>query len=191
MNHDVAKVMQELDSHRQKFGAFCRSLTAEQLIRPVPRSSWVVRDFITHLATIDGPVGEMFRTMHEGGDPGIRTADGEKWDVDSWNDGQVFARRERPLEDVLAEAAETRAVLRAHLGNLTTEDLGRKLKFGGDNKRPPSEIPLLGYLRGWCKHDPMHAVDMARALPEVITADFKAWIDDPVIAGYQLSMNPA
>ena len=191
MNHDVARVMQELDAHRQQYIEFCRSLTPEQLNRPVPRSTWVVRDFIAHLATIDAPVGEMFQSMHEGGDPGIRTGDGEKWDVDNWNDGQVVERRARPLEDVLAEAAETRAVLRARLGSLSTEDLGRKLKFGGDNKRPPSSIPLLAYLQGWCKHDPMHAVDMARAMPEVLTAEFKAWIDDPVIAGYQASMNPA
>jgi Mycothiol maleylpyruvate isomerase N-terminal domain len=191
MNKDVAAVMKELDGHRERYIAFCRSLSEEQLGRPVPNSTWVVRDFIAHLATIDGPVGEMFTAMREGGDPGVRTADGVKWDVDSWNDRQVEKRRARPLEEILEEAAASRAVLRETMARFSTEDLGRKLKFGGDGKRGPSEVPLLGYLRGWCKHDPMHAVDMARAMPEVLTPEFKAWIDDPVIAGYQAAMNQA
>ena len=75
---EVEDVMNELDGHRVQFTVLSRWLTPEQLERPVPGSTWIVKDFISHLATIDGPVGEMFRTMHEGGDPGIRTGDGER-----------------------------------------------------------------------------------------------------------------
>ncbi|MCK9519422.1 MAG: maleylpyruvate isomerase N-terminal domain-containing protein [Dehalococcoidia bacterium] len=189
MSPELTAVVEELDAHRVTFEAFCRSLSEEQLNRPVPRSTWLVRDFIAHLATIDGPVGDMFRTVREGGDPGIRDADGGKFDVDHWNDRQVERRRERSVDDLLAEAAESRAELKKHLLALTETDLASNLKFGGDNKRRPWETTLLVYLQGWCKHDPMHVVDMLRALPDAHTPGVDAWVDDPVVQGYQAMMN--
>ncbi len=191
MHPDVTAVVQELDAHRARFESFCRSLSEEQLKRPVPRSTWVVRDFISHLATIDGPVGEMFLGVHEGRDTGVRTPDGVKWDVDRWNDRQVEERRAKTVDDILAEAASSRSALHALMAQLTAEDIEKTLKFGGNSKRPPSEVRLLDYLGGWNKHDPMHVIDMVRALPEVITADLEAWFDDPVIQGYQAAMNKA
>ncbi|MEO8541114.1 MAG: DinB family protein [bacterium] len=184
----VLEVIDELDRHRTQFEEFCRSLSQEELDRPVPKSTWVVRDFIAHLATIDGPVSEMFKSMHAGEDAGIRDADGGKFDIDDWNDKQVERRRVLSVDDVLAEAAKSRAELKSHMLVLTDEDLARTLKFGGDSKRAASEIPFGGYLRGWCKHDPMHAMDMSRALPERQAA-LAPWFDDPIIQMYQKSMN--
>ena len=184
----VLDVVSELDAHRERFEEFCRSLSAEELDRAVPQSTWIVRDFIAHLATIDGPVGQMFESMQTGVDAGIRDGDGGKFNVDGWNDRQVEKRRLLPLEDVLTEAADERAALRAKLLVLTDEDLARTLKFAGDSKRQPTEIPFGVYLRGWCKHDPMHAMDMSRALPERQAA-LAPWFDDPVIQGYQKAMN--
>ena len=191
MNAVVEEVMAELDAHRTRYEAFCRSLTPEQLGRPVPQSTWVVRDFIAHLATIDGPVAEMFRSLHGGDNGGLRDEGGGRFDVDHWNDAQVAKRRTLDLETVLAEAAESRAALRVQLAALTAEDVARTMHFGGDGKRPATDIKLETYLRGWCKHDPMHALDMTRALPEVMTPELESWFDDPVIRGYQAAMNRA
>jgi hypothetical protein len=190
MHETVATVIEELDAHRERFEAFCRSLSEEELTRSVPRSTWLVGDFIAHLATIDGPVGEMFRSVHAGEDPGIRTGDGQRFDVDGWNEGRIQERRVRTVEDLLAEAAGARAALKVHLSALTAEDLAKSLKFQGDSKRRPAEWPLESYLRGWCKHDPMHALDMSRALPEQMTPELEQWFADPVVRGYQRAMNP-
>lgn len=184
----VQEVIDELDRHRAKFEEFCRSLSQEELARDVPNSTWQVRDFIAHLATIDGPVSGMFRSMHSGEDPGIRNADGAPFNVDDWNDKVVMERRALSVEDVLAEAAKSRADLKEYMYVLTDGDLARNLKFGGDSKRAASEFPFGMYLRGWCKHDPMHAMDMSRALPER-QASLAPWFDDPVIQGYQKQMN--
>jgi len=184
----VLEVVAELDAHREKFEEFCRSLSPEELARDVPNSTWQVRDFIAHLATIDVPVGDMFRSMHLAEDPGIRNRDGGRFDVDNWNDEQVASRRALDVESVLAEAASARAELKRQMLVLTDEDLARTLKFGGDSKRKPSEIPFGAYLRGWCKHDPMHAMDMSRALPERQAA-LAPWFDDPIIQMYQRQMN--
>ena len=189
MTPDVEAILAELDGHRLRFTVLCRSLTSEELDRPVPQSSWIVRDFIAHLATIDAPVAGMFRTIHEGGDAGIRGNDGAPWDVDRWNEAQVQQRRGLTVDQLLFEAAEQRTALRNQLARLTEDDLDRTIKFGGDARRPPSEIALRSYLRGWCKHDVMHAVDMARAFPEKISARTAEWFADPVVAMYQKSMN--
>ncbi len=184
----VLEVVDELDRHRAHFEEFCRSLSPEELDRPVPKSTWLVKDFIAHLATIDGPVSEMFRSMHAGEDAGIRGPEGEKFDIDQWNNRQVELRRARDVETVLSEAAEERATLKLHLLAITDEDMARTMKFGGDSKRPASEILFGAYLRGWCKHDPMHAMDMSRGLPER-QSELAPWFDDPVIQMYQRSMN--
>lgn len=191
MHTDVAAVITELDAHRERFEGLCRSLTTAELALGVPRSTWLVRDFIAHLATIDDPVREMFRAMEEGSEQGIGRADaeGEPWDVDRWNEGRVQERRTRTVDELLAEAAQSRGRIREQMAQFSDAGLGRVLKFGGDGKRPPGEVPMLAYLRGWCKHDPMHALDMLRAMPERVTPDIERWFEDPVIAGYQRAMN--
>jgi DinB superfamily len=186
----VSRVIDELAAHRATFEAYCRSLSEEQLNRPVPQSTWLVRDFIAHLATIDEPVGEMFQTVHAGRDPGIRTQDGERWDVDRWNEDRIQERRAWSVEEVLGEAAKTRGELLVHLSALDENDLAKALKFGGDARRAPAEYPLGAYIQGWCKHDPMHALDMSRALPEAMTPELEQWFADPVVQGYNRQMNP-
>ena len=148
-----------------------------------------MKDYIAHLATIDGPVGEMFKTVHEGGEPGIRGSDGERRDVDSWHEACVQERCGKTVDELIEEAARARVVLRGHLARLTPEDLARTIKFAGDARRPASEIPLLQYLKGWCKHDVMHAVDMLRAIPEKRSPRMEHWFDDPIVRGYQAQMN--
>lgn len=190
MHPEVEAVMNELDGHRVRFESLCRALSDEELGRAVPNSTWLVRDFIAHLATIDGPIAEMFRSVQSGKVNGLRDPDRGAFDIDRWNEERVRERRGRTVADLLREAAELRSELRDCMGRFSEEDLRRKLRFSGDAKRPPGEVELRAYLRGWCKHDPMHAVDMMRALPERMTPVLQQWFDDPIVARYQAAMNP-
>ena len=52
-----------ITSERARFEQFCRSLNAAELARPVPGSTWQVKDFISHLATIDGPIARWFGSL--------------------------------------------------------------------------------------------------------------------------------
>lgn len=189
MHPDIDAVIAELDGHRIQFIVLSRSLSEEQLNRSVPGSTWLVRDYVAHLATIDGSVGEMFRTVHEGGGAGIRSTDGERWDVDRWNEARIQERRALSVDELLVEAAVERTKLRGYLAELTEQALAANIVFQGDAHRPPSEIALRAYLRGWCKHDVMHAVDMMRAVPERRSPRLDHWFNDPVVAGYQKAMN--
>ena len=187
MNPDVEDIVNELDAHRIQFAVLCRGLAPEQLARPVPGSTWIVKDYISHLATIDGPVGEMFNAIREGREAG--SGGDRRWEVDSWNERRVQERRTKTVDELLEEAARARAVLRGHLSGFTQEHLQRSMKFAGDARRPASELPVDLYLKGWCKHDVMHAVDMIRAVPEVMTPRLESWFDDPVVRSYQAQMN--
>jgi len=190
MHPEVEAILNEIETHRLHFTVLCRGLTMEELCRPVPNSSWQVRDFIAHLATIDGPVEQMFQAMHAGTQgSGASGSNGEKWDVDRYNNHQVEVRRDRTVNELLVEAAEKRTRLRSTLASLTAEDLEKTLHFGGDGKRPATDIRFGDYLKGWAKHDPMHAVDMMRAMPEKMSPRLEKWFDDPAVRGYQKAMN--
>lgn len=189
MNPDVATILAELDGHRERFAAFCLALAPEELERPVPGSDWLVRDFIAHLATIDRPVIEIFRSARAG-EIRYGAPDAGPFDVDDWNERQVQERRGWGVAQLLAEAQSERVVLREALAALMDKDLTHCIPFAGDARRPPAKIELGQYLRGWCKHDPMHVADMVRGLPARRTPELAAWLDDPAVRRYQAMMNP-
>lgn len=189
MTNQLDDIVQELDRHRERFEAFCRSLSAEELERPVPGSTWLVRDYIAHLATIDQPVAAMFRAVRQGGRKGTSEGSEDRFDVDAWNDEVVQARRSRSVEELLDEVRRERAALKQELLAFTPADLERSIPFGGDAKRPAGMVPLGRYLAGWCRHDPIHVADMISALPKR-RSQVEDWIRDPVVDQYQRVMNP-
>jgi hypothetical protein len=186
---DVLPIVRELDEHRTRYVALCRSLSNAELSSPVPLSTWIVRDFIAHLATIDPTVLAIFRSIKKGPGQVAEQSSDEPFDIDRWNNARVAERRTWSVDRTLEEAAMNRGAMREFLATLDGDDLQKPFPFGGDSKRPPMDITLIQYLRGWCKHDVMHAVDMMRALPDRRTPDLDEWFDDPVVAGYQRAMN--
>jgi hypothetical protein len=194
MVEEIEATVRRIEGERARFERFCRSLSEEELQRPVPGSSWIVKDFISHLATIDGPIAAWFAAIADGSAAQPeRPAGGGKWDVDRFNDARVAERRGRSLEEIVAEAARERAALIGVLHRLTAEQLAAPIHFGGDSKRPPAEIPLARYLQGWSRHDAIHVADMLKALPERRSdPDVAAWLAEPEVAAivgtYQKAM---
>jgi hypothetical protein len=186
----VAKVIDTIKQERVRFEAFCRSLSDEELARPVPNSTWVVRDFAAHLATLDTEIVRWFGGVARGiPDETVRNADGQPFDIDVWNDRTVAERRGWTLDEMFAEAAANREKLIATLEKLTDEHIDTVVHFAGDNKRPPSEVPLRLFLSGWAYHDAIHVADMLKALPErADDAEMRAWLDKPAVAWYQNAM---
>ena len=193
MNSRTAAVIDEIGRHREQFERWCRSLSEEELGRPVPDSNWRVQDFISHLATIDTTVSVWFAAIADGS--GLESAmeghpdedkagEGERFEIDTWNDAQVAERRDWSLDQIFAEATQTRVAIVRQLARLGDTELDSTIQFGGDSKRAASAIKLIDYLTGWAKHDPIHVNDMIRALPERRQdADVRSWLDDPVVGG--------
>ncbi|MEX2238938.1 MAG: DinB family protein [Dehalococcoidia bacterium] len=176
MIEPVRKVVDELAGYREHFERLCRSLSHEELERMVPPDEeWTVKDYISHLATIDVSVNRWFRAL-AAGTPVRPSSGGERFDVDAWNQKQVEARREFDVEAILAEGAKIRAEIIETMDTFTAETLAGDIYFPGDAKRPPMDLKFHAYLRGWAKHDPMHAADMLRALPERKEEEANAWL---------------
>jgi hypothetical protein len=186
----IERVITAIVDNRTRFEAWCRSLSEEQMNRPVPDSTWVVRDFIAHLGTLDPMMERWFRDAAGGQADFRRGADGGSFDIDHFNDAEVAARRAWPLDRVFNEAAANRERLIDALRALTDETIERNVYFGGDAKRRPGEFALKLFLSGWAQHDPIHVADMLKALPELADdPDLRAWIDNPFVAGYQAAMS--
>jgi hypothetical protein len=185
------KVIDQIIEHRTTFERFCYSLSEEQLNRPVPESTWIVRDFAAHLATLDPIMEEMFTATAAGGRL-PDGPDGKPFDLDQFNDALVAERREWPLARVFEEGAANRVRLIEALRGITDEQTQLMMYFAGDSKRAEGNIPFGLFLSGWAWHDPIHAFDMMRALPELAgDADLQAWTDNVFVKGYQAAMNHA
>ena len=156
----------------------------------MPDSTWVVKDFASHLATLDPELARTFEATAAGRpDDAWRNADGTLFDLDGYNDGQVAERRGWPLERILEEAAGNRVALIEALERFSDEDISRLLHFQGDAKRSPARLPLKVFIMGWSLHDPIHVADMLKALPErAADPELAAWLSHPVIQGYQQAM---
>jgi hypothetical protein len=177
VNKSLDHVVEETDRNRAQFEAFCRGLSPEELQRDVPGSTWLVRDFIAHLATIDTWVNDWFDHVADGRTWRPRGDDGGPFNIDTWNESRVQERRERSVEDLLTEAAANRAVLWATVERFSDEVLAQEFDFRGHN------ITFQRYLELWAGHDPAHSADMLRALPEQLK--------DPVIAAWVAPFVPA
>jgi hypothetical protein len=187
----VRAVIDTIRAQRRMFEAFCYALSEEQLDRRVPDSTWIVRDFAAHLGTLDVALLRWAEAAAAGDMQAPSRGDaGERFDVDEFNDARVAERRSWPLDRVFAEAAENRERLIPALERIPEARLDEPMRFPGDAKRPGGEIKFGQFLRGWAKHDAMHAADMMKALPDVaLSAEQRAWLDDPLVAAYQAMMN--
>ncbi len=73
----VPGIIESRVEHRQRFERFCRSLSEEGLGRPVPNSTWAVKDFVSHLASLDPERARSFEGAAEGRpEEAARLADG-------------------------------------------------------------------------------------------------------------------
>jgi hypothetical protein len=187
----IEEVISAIVENRRRFKDFCYALTPEQLNRPVPGSTWIVRDFAAHLDTLDTAMVPLFEGAATGASVDATLADGgTPFDVDEFNDAEVASRRSWPLERIFAEADANRERLIAALRTLTDEQVERRMHFGGDSKRPPGDLPFKLFLVGWAQHDPIHVADMIKALPELADdPELKRWLDNRFVAGYQAVMS--
>ncbi|MCH8201347.1 MAG: maleylpyruvate isomerase N-terminal domain-containing protein [Chloroflexi bacterium] len=186
----MQKTIDTIKDERRRFEAFCRSLSEEELARPVPDSTWIVRDFIPHLGTLDTELIRWFEGVASGVPDAIeRDADGRPFQLDNWNDSTVAERREWTLDKIFDEAAANRERLIVTLEKLTDEQTDSVTKMAGDSKRPPAEVPLKLFLAGWAHHDAVHVADMLKALPErADEPEMRAWMDHPAVTWYQKTM---
>ena len=67
MNDTAEQVIPVIRENRRKFEAFCNSLSEEELARHVPDSAWYVKDFVSHLSTLDTLFTDYIGAVKRGG----------------------------------------------------------------------------------------------------------------------------
>ncbi|MBI2767161.1 MAG: DinB family protein [Chloroflexi bacterium] len=168
----------ELARHRAPFEHLCRSLGPGDLAATIPGSHWTVKDYIAHLATIDGLIAASFAPMVGQSAPFPDTPFPDPFDIDDWNEAAVRARERRTIEELLAEAADHRDRMATAIAAMTDEDLDRLIPYGGDRKTlnlPKSTVRFGGLLWAIAIHDPTHTRDILRALPHLAE---QSWLSE-------------
>ena len=188
----VRAIVDSLAEERARLERFARSLTEEELTRAVPGSTWRVKDFIAHVSTLDGAYIGWFTAL--AGEPDLGNHRGSPgFDVDRFNESAIAERCDRSVNDLLGEAVHLRGRLISVMERFSDDKLDATIRFGGDRKRPPVDLPLGQFLPGWTRHDAIHVADMLKALPERRNdLEIVAWLGRPDVAAsissYQKAM---
>jgi hypothetical protein len=172
MDDRLASVVEATNRNREQFERFCRALDEAELVRPIPESHWRVKDYISHLASMDIWMLEWFEAMVRGDRFIPRADDGGPFDIDAWNDARINERRDASVEQLLTEAERERTKLMATFPAFSGEALASRFNFRG------RDVSFMDYLEMWTLHDPAHSLDMLKALPEKKQEPWiRGWID--------------
>lgn len=168
MNPRARLIIDELARHRVQFEHLCRSLTPDELTAVIPGSHWTVKDYIVHLASIDGLIAAAFGPSVGLAFPPADPPLPQPFDIDDWNESAVRQRESQDIGTLLAEASTHRTNMAEAIARMTDEDLDRIIPYGGDRKSlglAPTPVRFGGLLWAIAIHDPTHTQDIIRALP--------------------------
>ena len=155
------QIIDQAAEERVRFIEWARGVSPGGWANTSPDGIWQARDYVAHLASIDPLLTAWFRAVQGGEYGGVGDP---QFSIDDWNEEQILARRQRPLDELLDEMAAYRIELNTALVDLTDEQLDSVVHFSGDNKRAPRDIPLHLFLRAWVYHDRWHMEDARRAI---------------------------
>ena len=168
MNARTQLVIDELARHRRQFEHLCLSLSDDELSAVVPGSHWTVKDYIAHLATIDGLIAASFARGHgiEVEPPDVPLT--APFDIDDWNESAVRGREQASIDELLGRMAIHRADMVRGIEQMSDDDLDRIIPYGGDRKAlglAPTNVRFGGLLWGIAIHDTTHTRDILGGLP--------------------------
>ena len=175
----IQPILEEQARHRQQFESFVRSLSEDELATQVPNAPWTVHGYIAHLATIDQLIARFMAPLVGIADvPAPEVPPPSPFDIDEWNEAIVPLRADASIDELLAEAAKTRAEFVRVLSKLSDQQLDMMIPFGGDRKvidLPATTVRLGDLLWAIALHDPNHTGDILRALP-AREPDVRDWL---------------
>ncbi len=154
----VEPIAEQLRESRAQVVGVAHQILAELWRLPSPLRGWTNKDLLAHLATGDWVCQTVLHavTANEPLDLAAIGLDA----VNAGNARLLEERRERSVEELIAELEAEGAETQELLGHLTEEDEGRT--------QDGAPMSLGDYLRGFPEHDRQHLSELRTALESVM-----------------------
>jgi uncharacterized protein (TIGR03083 family) len=158
----VAPVAEELRAGRLEVARTARKLLPEHWSMPSPLEGWTYKDLLAHLANGDWVFQSMLLGVLGEGEP-VALKPG--FDVNAGNAKLVEERKERPVEELIAEVESEGEATQELLARLP-EDLDRGQVVGRMRDGTPVTVEM--WLQGFPRHDAGHGAQLKAALDQVM-----------------------
>lgn len=154
MSERKQAIIAELESARRELVDLVQSLDAKALACPTCNEGWSAKDVLAHLAAGESGLRrrvDLVCNGESGAEPGFNLHENNK--------RQVELRRDRSLQDLLAEMAESGVGTRGYLEVLPEEALDRTGRLSSG-----AEVTVEGLLRKIANHERSHADEIRKAV---------------------------
>lgn len=142
-----------LKESRTDLVALARSLSAAELQLATENPGWTVKDTLAHVASSEsGLIAIAMRIVNK--DTSARPG----FDLHAHNQQQVEKRRDKTIEDLLAELRASREEALSTMASLTDEELSREGQFAGAPATAASVFGRIGH------HELEHGGQVRRAI---------------------------
>ncbi|MCL5266042.1 MAG: DinB family protein [Chloroflexi bacterium] len=151
---DRKAVICSLEESRQELVALAKSLTSEQLQLPTENEGWSVKDTLAHVASSEGG---LLATVNRilGGQVATRPG----FDLNAYNQQQVEKRRNRSVDELLAELDASRPEALKRFGELTDEQLATR-----GNMASGTPIDVISVFQRIGDHERLHCDQIRKAI---------------------------
>jgi hypothetical protein len=134
---DKTELLVKVTQSRAEFEALMAQFSDEQMLQPLLPGGWTGKDALAHIAWWTRRAYIVIGAVIAGLEPEYNL---EESDVDNVNRNTYEANRQRPLEDVRREEAESYRALLALVKSLPGDDLNDPSKFAWTKGRPLSVV---------------------------------------------------
>ncbi len=140
-----AGLISELRESATQVEAQIRSVPAGRWdeVTPGAEAGWTRRQLLAHMATNDLRQITRVRVGAGIGSQADRDALSEQADVDVWNRAQVEQRRDRSIDELVAELQAHRAEFIVLLESLSPEQRSQLMPFRGDRLPLTTGVPMI------------------------------------------------
>lgn len=163
---EVRVMLERARSARVSLDGLLDVLPADYWDRAEAGSRWTLRDQLAHLASADGILEDLLRSVTAG--------ESRVWVGGTEDPAELFVRREAPLtelgwlslEALRTNAAEARAAVESGCAGLDASMLDAGVFIAGalDRWAEPLRWGLRVYLSSWAAHDSVHETSIRAAI---------------------------
>jgi uncharacterized damage-inducible protein DinB len=157
MMPDLPALFARMDAERQRSHELFAGIEPAAMV--YAESGWTFKDVLNHIVAWEEEAVAALRAHADGTPYAPPLLDHSEPELARYNDAVFVARRDRPLELVLAEWAAAREQLKDVVAALTAEQWETLMVFPWSDRQPPRQL-----VGGMLWHEDYHRGDVLRAV---------------------------